>query len=81
MEVSLKGDLGKTMNTSANHIDITTSGEVTLGQIPGLAIAAPVERTCVDAQPVLDPESIERFCRVWADVGRAILKRRSTVPT
>jgi len=43
----------------------------------GLAIPAPYERICTDAQPVLDPESVERFCRVWAEVGRAILARRS----
>jgi hypothetical protein len=42
-----------------------------------LAMPASVERICTDAQPVLDPEAVERFCRVWAGVGRAILTRRS----
>jgi len=41
----------------------------------GLAIHALDERICTDAQS-LDPESIERFCQVWAEVGRAILLRR-----
>ena len=44
---------------------------------PGLAMPAPVERIWADAQPVVDTESVERFCRVWAEVGRAILARRS----
>lgn len=42
-----------------------------------LAMSVPEERTCDDAQAVLDPESVERFCRIWAEVGRAILTRRS----
>ena len=36
-----------------------------------------IERICTDAQPVLDPESVSRFCQVWAEVGRAILSRRA----
>ncbi len=48
-----------------------------VSQTPGLAIPAPYERICADAQPVLDPESVKRFCQVWAEVGRAILARRS----
>lgn len=52
-------------------------GELTSGQTPGLAISPLVERICADAQPVLDPESVEHFCQVWAEVGRAILTRRS----
>jgi hypothetical protein len=43
----------------------------------GLAIHASVERICGDAQPALDPESVERFCQVWAEIGRAILLRRN----
>jgi hypothetical protein len=42
-----------------------------------LAIHTPDERKCADAQPVFDSESIERFCRVWAEAGRAILLRRN----
>ena len=51
--------------------------ELTSDQPLELAMPAPVERICDDAQPVLDSESIERFCRIWAEVGRAILARRS----
>ena len=78
------------MNTAATHVNITARGrmgdliratryapgELTSGQTPGLAKTAPVERICADAQPVVDTESVERFCRVWAEVGRAILLRR-----
>ena len=49
----------------------------TVNRKKGLAMTAPEEHTCTDAQPVLDPESIKRFCRIWAEVGRAILARRS----
>ena len=41
-----------------------------------LAIRPSLERICNEPQPILDPEAIERFCLVWADVGRAILMRR-----
>ena len=75
-EVSSKDELWKTMSTSATHVDITAHGEVPSGQTPGLAMSASVERNCADAQAVLDPEFIERFCQVWAEVGRAILLRR-----
>lgn len=40
-----------------------------------VAMEALFERTYADAYP-LDPEAIQRFCRVWAKVGRAILLRR-----
>ena len=43
---------------------------------PGLAILPKKSDICAEALPVLDPESIERFCRVWAEVGRDILLRR-----
>ena len=42
-----------------------------------LDMPASVERICTDAYPIVDPESVERFRRVWAGVGRAILARRS----
>ena len=42
-----------------------------------LAILTHLERTCVDAQSTIDPESIEHFCRTWAEVGQAILTRRN----
>lgn len=41
-----------------------------------LAISVSNERICSDAKPVLDPDSIRRFCQVWGEVGRAILGRR-----
>jgi hypothetical protein len=46
---------------------------------PKLAILASNERTCTDAQPSLDPDSIRRFCQTWGEIGRAILARRSCV--
>jgi hypothetical protein len=36
-----------------------------------------IERTCSNAQTAIDPESIEHFCRTWAEVGQAILARRN----
>ena len=37
----------------------------------------PVSNTCPpDADPFQDAAAIERMCRVWAEVGRAILLRR-----
>jgi hypothetical protein len=42
-----------------------------------LAILSKKINICADAQPVLDPESIERFCQIWAEVGKAILLRRT----
>lgn len=44
----------------------------------GVAIRPPVERTCDDAGSAIDPEIVERLCRKWAEVGRAILARRSS---
>ena len=41
-----------------------------------LAILTSNERICDDTRPVLDPDSIRRFCQVWGEVGRAILNRR-----
>jgi hypothetical protein len=41
-----------------------------------LAMETLFERTYVRSCP-LDPESIERFCQVWAEVGRAIILRRN----
>ena len=43
---------------------------------PVLAKASQGERICADA-PSMDPASVERLCLVWAEVGRAILARRS----
>jgi hypothetical protein len=51
-------------------------GSATCGRST-LAILPKKSDVCTDAQPVLDPESVERLCRVWAEVGRAILGRRS----
>jgi len=45
-------------------------------QLSALAIPASIEHECDDAQPVLDPDYIKRFCQVWGEVGRAILNRR-----
>ena len=43
-----------------------------------VAIPAPIERIYdADASPIVDPEAVERLCQVWAEVGRAILLRRS----
>jgi hypothetical protein len=55
----------------------STPSKLEVNFTPKLAMSAPVEHICTDAQPFLDPEAIERFCRVWAEVGRAILARRS----
>ena len=44
-----------------------------------LAIPGSSEHQCDDAQPVLDPDYIKRFCQVWGEVGRAILGRRNIV--
>jgi hypothetical protein len=49
------------------------------GDVLELAIPASNERTCTDAQPSLDPDSIRRFCQTWGEIGRAILARRSCV--
>jgi len=46
---------------------------------PALAILHAESDIYSNAQPTLDPESVERFCQVWAEVGRAILARRSKV--
>jgi hypothetical protein len=53
--------------------------ELSAKNAPRLAISASNEPICTDAQPTLDPKSINRFCRIWAEVGRAILARRSKV--
>lgn len=45
----------------------------------GLAIPMPDERIYPDARAIVDPEAVERMCRVWAEAGRAILARRSRV--
>ena len=42
-----------------------------------LAIYSRKRDVCIDAEPVLDPEAVRRFCQVWSEVGRAILARRS----
>jgi hypothetical protein len=52
------------------------SGEVILEKPLELANLEQIERTCANTQPTIDPESIERFCRTWAEVGQAILARR-----
>ncbi len=44
---------------------------------PELAIPGSLEHICPDAPSIVEPESVERFCRIWAEVGRAILARRS----
>jgi hypothetical protein len=44
---------------------------------PELAISPPLSDEYKGAPPLPDPETLERFCRVWAEVGRAILVRRS----
>lgn len=41
------------------------------------ALSTHLERTCANAQPTIDLESIEYFCRTWAEVGQAILARRN----
>lgn len=42
-----------------------------------LAISPSLSDEYQGAPPPPDPETVERFCRVWAEVGRAILIRRS----
>ena len=40
-----------------------------------------VERKCnLGAGTTPDPVDVERLCRVWAEVGRAILMRRRAAP-
>jgi hypothetical protein len=46
-------------------------------EIPELANLEQIERTYGNACPAIDPESIEHFCRTWAEVGQAILARRN----
>ncbi len=42
---------------------------------------AQIERKCdVGAEIRPDLEEVERLCRVWAEVGRAILMRRRAAP-
>ncbi len=46
-------------------------------EMPKLARLGQIERTCNNAYPAIAPESIEHFCRTWAEVGQAILARRN----
>jgi hypothetical protein len=44
-----------------------------------LAILVSNERIWNDAQPILDQDSIRRFCQVWGEVGRTIIGRRNII--
>lgn len=76
----MKNTIGMNMTTGhgARRSDFKNTEKKTIIVNPtlGLAMLAPVERTCADAHLAVDPEAAERLCRVWAEVGRAILLRR-----
>lgn len=59
-----------------------TSGEplrrgLPVGEADELAMSAPPERTYSDACATIDAGAAERLCQKWAEVGRAILARRT----
>ncbi len=63
-----------TMDATTKQLHQT---ELSVGDMPALAIHATQSVNVTDAQSVIDPEAINRFCQIWAGVGRAILARRS----
>ena len=50
-----------------------------VGDVPKLAMLASNEPIYTDAQPVLDPDYMRRFCQAWGEVGSAILGRRNII--
>ena len=73
---NIREDSGKPVVLKEKGETLVVSNDSATCEKSVLAIHPAKSDVFIDVQSVYDSESSERFCRVWAEVGRAILVRR-----